>query len=589
METTITILQDCTLYAIITIIISISSKEFGFYNLAAGIWLITGGWFGTYLYGSLNNIPIPLNFWIIPVTVVFAIIQIASPFLFEAKLRENKLAYMFISLGISLVISNLMTSFILNNHSAIIPLDQSNFALSFFLAVSALIAFGVWILLHSKFWAETVIKFRIRDLDQRVLKNLSFLIGLEILFLILLGSSTYFIHKGLYGNAEYRTLIPLLAIFFSRSQPWKAAFWSFTIVLFSHFLIFMLPVIVGDLISNEYSNFIVILSFLIIVMIKYLLRSRIFLIRVSDYLPKRFESIKKLRNEITIVIVVVLLTVSYSILISSNLVDMYANDFLQTLIIISFTIITWFIIRYLGVMTVTVPIIGLSFVLILQYVYADLIFCSILILILIVIWSLYLLVLRILPNEPAFIVDLSLLVGLHEFIKYSPSLSGSEELIMFNLSKVFKPDIILVTGFQIVIVSSILLSTVLISKSRKLRAYNLGMVNFKAGLLNGINVIKIFIVFSITTVISMLLTGVNHHLHNEPISISESSLEYGIFILFFGYFAHKANILMSITFIIILYLIIKVNMAGFGLVINIIVGILFYVIAYFLNSGKENA
>ena len=80
-NTLVVAILDSLLYATTAIVLSLASREFRLYNLACGAWIVTGGWLGAMVIGSITGVATAANWWLVPFAVFALLTQIGITFL----------------------------------------------------------------------------------------------------------------------------------------------------------------------------------------------------------------------------------------------------------------------------------------------------------------------------------------------------------------------------------------------------------------------------------------------------------------------------------------------------------------------------
>lgn len=583
-----TIILDSCLYALTTIVISITSRELRLYNLAAGAWLVLGGWMGAITMGTLKGTSVPVLNSIVLCCFFLIILQAGIPYLLGQKIRINPLTYLFVSLGMALIITNVVPAFFLKSSSVTIPFERSTFGIFLFAILSFVISCLVFWLFRSPFWAYLVLKFRINLFSPKLRLRISFLIFGEILGLLLLGATGFYIHKGQFGTAEYHTIIPILSVFATKGNPWRAAIWSLIVVIAGHLIVAFLPPILGIRV-NDYYRVLPIIFLLVFVIIKSRpVRPLISARAIESIAPRVVKLIKDPESYRIIKGGGLLISLTIITLVLVIIFPQYFTneDIHRALLVSVFATISWIILKYLGVMTISLPIIGAISVYAIYHLENHITIQIIFLILLIMFSAHFLWWLRVLKNEPALVVDLSLVICIHQLIKSTPQISDPEEILFFKLPFLESLDSIIISVVQLMIILIMFFLTILVACKPRLRAFVLGLGNFKAGVLHGISVklafyLTAFILFAVT-----IFSSVIYHLISGTILISETTLEAGLTVLLFGYLMHRSPYIAFLV-IFLYYSLLRWVISGTGVSSGVFLGILFLGVSFCLRQETQ--
>ena len=564
----IELLLDGLLYAATAAVVSLSGREFKFYNLAAGAWIVLGGWLSAFLMGSWMHAPAPVHPWCFFLFLAPALAQVTSPLFLREKLRENPLVYLLVSLGIALIVTTLGTTFLLRMSSATIPIDRRG--ISFTVLVVAAVVVLTWYLMQSSRWAKTVLEFRHATSRPLLWQRLTWVLLVELVLLIVLGGVGYHVHKGVFSSAEYRTVIPLLAVMATRSNYISASILSFSVVAVSHLIEMTGQGLAG------YSAPIAIASLAILVLIKNWPVSAILRARKTESLPDRKleGNIWSDQNVFGFVVLSVLFAgFALALGLSSEVLH-------HTLFMTSLVALSWIAHRYLGLLSIAWPALATLFI------YATLIVrptfwtLSILFVFTSLAWATYLWCLRVLKIEPALLMDLSLVVCLHQIVKKAAPISGDESVRIFNLTKEFNLPIFVPIVIPVSIVAGCLAMAYFSDRQRQLRASALSMSNLTMGLFHGAPVASIFM--RVATVLAGLaaLAVVGYHVSQPGITPSGLAVETGLIILLFSNLAERWGPAPTFIALFVFYAVLASIMAKHGIMLRGVVGVALIVLAF---------
>jgi hypothetical protein len=519
---------DALLCATTTVVMSLSAKQFGLYNLAGGAWLMLGGWLGAWLMSPLTGVKPPISPLMFLLFVPSALIQVLSPYLLRGLIQTTPLSHMFISVGNALYITVVGQSMLQDTSGATIPYT-SHSELPLF-AAALLVASTVYYVYRNRHWARCVIKFRLRQYDEDVWKPLSGLFALEIALLMILGATSVSVHKGVFGASEYRAIIPILALIAMQTSVARAALLSFIIVAGSHVLVLWLGIAPGYAVS-------VAIGLLgVIIALVSLRPNAILLARKTDEVPADEVPVERQRflalvwrNEYlsgALVLAVLLLT--------ALLLDKPADEGLQMAMwAASVVLVAHVSDRYLGVASVNWPALG-TFALYLVLLVPS-VGPSIALLALVVIaWSAYVFLLRLLNAKHALVLDLGMLILLQNLITNSTIISGANNVKIFALGSnpIRSSSVPLWT--EIIVSGSVLALLTLAGQKRGLRARVLALGNLSLAYQNGYAAVPLLAVTAALTGIVTIASTTAYHVARATLTPAEVSLGHGLTILLLG-------------------------------------------------------
>lgn len=579
----LSILGDGTLYAAIAAVLALTSREFGLYNLASGAWLVLGGWMVYACARSQPSHSLIMNPWVLLLFLPLVALQVVSPVILKDRLRGNALSYLFVTLGAALVITNVAPTWLLSSAGATIPLQRTFNAVAMFFFCCCVSASLVLLVFQSQSWAKLVIGFRVPGSPVPPWKGLSALIGLEQVLLIALGAAGFFVHKGVFGSAEYRTVIPILALVASQSRPLVASLLSFVVVAASHIIIAASPNISGIILS-PYARVMAILLLLLVVLIRALPRRPLDAAQRISSVPPRVGAQfwrDPIGRQFILGAVAILALAAISFAVWRVRPALLAEeDFHRAVFITVLALTSWVAQRHLGVSTITWPAIGVL-PLFLFAASASVISAGIIVgLILFHLWSL-----RVLRHEAALLVDLAALVSMHQIVKTSSSLSGENEVLFFRGRSALDVSDGTLLLLQIGLALGLLAFALGSSCRPRLRAISLGLSNLRLGLHHGMAVRRLFLMgISCLAAISMVSTA-SFHTVSESLTASELSLENGLLVFLLGYFFLRRGPAPPVVFIFAVYVICGSLLSGHGVMFRVALGLALMALPFLLRDG----
>jgi hypothetical protein len=230
--------------------------------------------------------------------------------------------------------------------------------------------------------------------------------------------------------------------------------------------------------------------------------------------------------------------------------------------------VCWFALRFLGVATLAWPAVGILALYLLQsgaWIVA--------LLAVGLLWVVHFWFLRVLPHEAALVTDLALVVCLHQGIKSSAAMSGADEVIIFNPSQLkwitpfwaFIIQVVLV----VVIVGIALASGVL----PRLRAWMLGLANFRIATSHGLPVRSLFSSTLFFLMAASVVSMTVFHMILSPITAHELSVESGIIVFMIGNMMLLWGAATGFSFTFILYTFLSIFFLKYGAIFDAVVGL----------------
>ena len=218
------ILLHALLLASMALALCITSSEFQLHNLAAGILVVLGGWISTEFTGLFNDDRHNTNaVWLIPILAV-TVALVTYPRVAKTTIRSHSLLFLLISLGVAFAVSGIAQSFYLPSARATIPTPTSAITRLLLALTAFSLSIGVSLAIFlSKRWHYHILEWRIAGADSKVWKYVSHLVLLQCVLLLVIGMCFAKAHRGLFGAAEYKTILAVLAVFAVRFRPVYAA------------------------------------------------------------------------------------------------------------------------------------------------------------------------------------------------------------------------------------------------------------------------------------------------------------------------------------------------------------------------------
>ena len=548
------------LYAATAYVLCLSGREFGLYNLAAGAWVVIGGWFTAWLLGPMLGAAAPINPLLFLLLPVVAAVQVLSPLILRDALSNKRLIYLFISLGVALILSAFGQVYLLQHSADTIPVQASSMVYAVSALLLFLILFLVTVMFSTQFWAKTVLIFRLGQPNTILYSRLVFLLLLEGGLLFILGGISFYIHKGQFGEAEYRTVVPILALVLAKSNPIRSFLIAFIVVIAGHLIEAKTPYFAGHSVS-------ITIGLLILAVLFWSWPwDSVVDANKTGKAPMR-RATGRLTNDSSLMGVV-----GIGILIAlSRLIPGSADEPLNRFVLMAvLSTAAWFAMRYLDIRSLTwTPLAAIC-------VYAILNIQSSTYLMLALaaaglFWVFYLWTLRVLKDEPSFVVDLSLVICLYEIAQKSTAISGVENVRAFSSSYIV--PIWMVLSFQSILIAGMLSLVFVSARYRRLRSVVLGLGNFRLGWHNGLPVRSLFALGCLILIVCCVAANIGYHMTSAPITPSDLSLSDSLMVFLFGYLMLYWEPGPTYVLMFLIYYVLGKSLASHGLRLEGYIGI----------------
>jgi hypothetical protein len=565
---------DALLYAAMAYTLCLSSREFELYNLSSGAWVVIGGWLGAWIFGPLLGARAPVRPWAFLFLPLIAAIQVLSPLFLRNALHGKRLLYLFVSLGVALILTAFGQVYLVNNSADIIPIQAqvpsyiATFACLLFIVLLVSITFA------GKYWAKTVLNFRLGKQNKSLYWRLASLLLIELILLLALGASSYSVHKGLFGEVEYRTVIPILAVVLGKSDPIKAS------------LVALLVVISGHVVESEvsylagYSVPISIAALIIAVLLWSWPWDSVVDVNKVGSVPSRPVK-RPLTNDPTIVGMITLLV----LIVVSSVLPGYSQEPLNRFLLVAvLSSAAWIAIRYLGVRSIAWHALAAICVYGILHLQSQPLYLILVFIVSVAAWVCYLFALRVLKSEASFVVDLSLVICLYNVVLKSTGISGAQNVLEFTLThSVPAWPIVALQTFLIV---GILWLVSISGRYSRPRGFVLGLANFRLGWQHGVPIGVLFALSSGMLILCCIAANVGYHV-NAPITPNDLSLANGLIIFLFAYLMLYWEPGPIYVLIFVVYYMLGKFLAGYGLLFEGFLGTALVAVVLFLSLTRE--
>ena len=564
------------LYATVTGVLLISHREFALFNLSAGVWVVLGGWAASTFASVFTAGDVPVNTGWLILALTLGLGQTATPLVLRERI-SNPLLYMTGTIGFAIVTMSLGSNFVLAHAGATIPFGYSSIVTTTFFAVTIAILLGVSRLTTSIRWANAVFAFRYGK-KFAAWRGLSLLLLLEWLLLLLVGACSYSVHKGVFGQAELITIIPVLSLLATNSHRWHAPLLAFALAFAPHAV--ELGVIWGSGNGGLQSSNLVaytIVAFLALIVIGQRDRFRLSS-RRNQWLPQicNAPQLQRLRGNLVFALLSVALVPVAVAMLSPQL--KYAC--FETIWVLGCASLSFVAMRYLGVLSIAWPSIGGTFV----YAYVvcgnTALFWVIVAPALAMSWCFYLWTLRVITLQFAMLIDLASVVALHAFALSTPRVTGLfEQAEVVVLAGIRARHWVLLVG-ELVVVYGMFGAAYLGASRSRMRQYALALVNPSYGESNGVSVVQVFFYCATLLVAAAALLALCYFGQVGTITPSSSlSVLVGISAMLIGVCFNRFPALETVIGVFVAYFVLRTVALG-GPLHEIVIGLAFVMLVF---------
>lgn len=579
--------SEALIYGALAFVLGLSAREFGTFNLAAGMWLVLGGWIGNFVAG-FHGTPGSF-FWAVLVMVCAGALQVSSPLILREALHTDPLRYLFVALGIHLGMQGIAATKMADTFATTLPLQPgSTLQLAFALGsvvFSLVVALFVY---RSRWWSRAVIVFRAAGNGDRSppapARAISRLIGIEIGLLLLIGAVSTGIHKGLLSGTETFAIVPIVAVLLC-GERWKwAPFLAGGVALLKGALEYQ---------GSDWASYAESIKWLVVwiatLVFSVYWRAPLRSARVLHSLPPKSRSLR--REPMLIGVIFGALIVALLLFKKGGTPDVAQRAALMA----TLALVAWFAIRFLGVPSVCWPMIGVTSAYVWNYgasVDSTSMTSLGLIMLSLAMWICYLLALRVVDEDRALVLDLATAAGLFEFLNESTWISGEHHIV--EISPVLWgriPDSFVLIS-QGAVWCVLLLVGVYITYHGPTRSKSLALLNPRLGWTHGVSFPWSFTEVALFTAM-VCVTATLLHYSSPALTIApaHAAVSTGLIILLFGALMARARngVVIGLLLVVILRIFLEPALVKYGLVLDAIVGFSFAIavlIVAFLKEGR---
>jgi uncharacterized membrane protein len=580
------ILLNSLLYGITASILSLTARELRFYNLAAGSWIVTGGWWFAWITSETTGLGIPVTrYWFLALAPLAVLaVQTGAPLAIGKRLKTHPFTYIFISLGIALTINHAVPAYALTYDRAIIPgidtaLDLGWTYVAVVLGIGTLIIY----ITRSRLWSRVAIGIRLDTPSNHIWHSTAFLVFVEIGLLLIVGAASTFIHNGLYESAEYRTVIPLLALLAVRGKPIKAGFLATVVVLVSSVLLINASS-VGGLDMSHYSEALSITGLIPFTVYRRWKFKPFLTARVSKAVP---EPIQNWSLNITSTgwrrvfessASLLLLAIAY--IMSHRLEAFSTLAFWKASYIFGVSLLAWAAYRSLDTLTIGWIFLGALSAYVVHFNSSSPGWLAGITILLLGIYASYLLLIRVLPVEAALVTDLSVFSAVYISLKSTPSIVGTEGTLLFEVGILSGIDTSVILLSVLLGLGLILAVSIAGDYPGTGRSIELGLANFRLAYQHGIQFRRWFGFISIVLAFATAVMASVFYHHHEAIFIESYPISYALAVLLFGFLMRSTNVVYGTVAVLCIFWVLPSIFVGAGPISILALGVLFSILPF---------
>lgn len=585
------IFLNSLLYGATAGILSLTIRDIGYFNLASGSWILAGGWLYSIFVGYVSGVNLPVeSYWVFVLAILLlGVVHIMLPVVLGRTFKENPIFYLFLSLGVALLLNNVVPIYGLEGYNEQIPAKISA-AISpwVYLVVILGIVVSATYLLNTKYYNRLAISVRRQSPPDGVWYNVGMLLLAEVVLLIILGGASTFVHNGMFGSAEYRTIVPLLAALSLRGRPIRSALLASSVVLFFSIVIVVTSRI-GSLSLSGYSQSVTIFVLLVFALLMQWHRGTFAFKRHIDSLTSYIDSISfqndaQFRGRLGSITFLVIISLA-AYFAAKNLDVLNIPELYSSLHVLSLSLAGWLAYSYFGVLTIGWIYIGAlaSYIFLLQSVP----YSIILSLVTFYIFAWYTWYIRHLTLEAGIVTDLAVFAFLHSFLVSTPSIVDVQNSRQFTvgLSEILSSRVV-----ALFLIFSIILYPIFafLFDYKTFRPVTLSLTNFEIGYQHGVRIKRWFLlgIFAFTLVASC--SSILFYSLQENIATDTFPLSKALSIILFSFMFERAGIKVGSLIVFLLFFIFPSFTSGLGPVSIILVGCSFVLITFLLSDPVKH-
>lgn len=549
----------------LAMLLSVGWRYHRLLNLSVGALAFLGAWIVEFALGLITGARTNALWPILgTMAVSIALVVLVARRLEDGSSHRNPVWFVFSSLGLGILIETSLVLFGIKNFSSTIsiPLFDGYENGKAAIAIVALWTFIVAYELSPRA-AKTVLHGRTAERNtteqKKLAKHLVALLLCQFVAALAFGAVFGYVHGGSVGLASTLAIVPVIACLVANGISWLAALLALGVSLATTILTMLAP---SWLLGHELAMSIGLLVIcLATVRFPY---GAPYSARTTDVptarQPPWFD-----REEAVLSI----LALAIAIL---TIFD-FANSVYEMLRVLIYVTCTWFVLRHLGVMTITAPLVGgaaatiaakhgaTSPIFIVGVLFVLFLFCG------------HVYLLRLLPAHTALVVDLAIAVMVQEIIRRSSRILGEDNFLNVRVGPVGTEHawgIVLSIAIIIIVAAAWYLRV-----NVRARTLTYALSNYTSGLLNGFSVVRGTFAIVFCVGVATALGGFSYHAYKGSVTIQAFRLTDGLASLLLAYIGHKRSLCLSYTGAFLLYGVLAQVFSGFGVVIELLIGSMF--------------
>ncbi len=230
-------LAEGGLVAAIAALLCLGAREFRFFDVAAGVWVISGFWLGVFVIDpdfELELVDQPelqpvLQTGLCLLILGMGLVQALAPVVLRESLARPPSRFAFVSLSAAAIgVSAMRAALGEQRPPEHFDGDVGDAALVLLALAAGAVLVVRWIQ-SSAMWSRLVIRRRLEARDPWSAWRLGAIIGVQVLLLLVLGFASGNVHKGELRLGGYLALAPLLVVMVTAAVPVRAALLGFAV------------------------------------------------------------------------------------------------------------------------------------------------------------------------------------------------------------------------------------------------------------------------------------------------------------------------------------------------------------------------
>lgn len=402
-------------------------REYRLLNLAASAWVCLGGWLGAAILGQLGPSASHYSVFLAIVFVCFlGSFQVIAIVTLRERLFDHPTLYLFIALAIHVILVAVGGNVIPVSRGSVLPLtpeaDEFFMLPGFQLTVLALGLVGASAaFLRSRGFAVRTIAFRITPQSIPNWRYVACVQAVQLLLLVLLGAVAKDVHKGHFAAMNLLMVTTVLSAIAAKGRPVMAFAWGFGLAV-CELLLRHVPSLAGVAVPT------VLLAFVVVILGKERPFPKVAFFPANKWLNSLSQPDgTTVRENAFMALTLLGATFAWQALLRWS-----DCRLVEVSLAIGYGLLAYAGIRYCGIVTASLPVLGGSLIYAVVHLGSSPSVWGLGVLLgLFAVAVLYLFVLRGVPLALAILIDLSVIVALHQIISGSAMLSGIENTLPF--------------------------------------------------------------------------------------------------------------------------------------------------------------